>query len=67
MERGLILNTMSTAHGEYNHPPGRLGGWTTSRSAEEILDRQRQRVDIPAHARTAHNGLSQKRLEEDLC
>ena len=23
--------------------------------------------DIPARARTAHNGLLQKRLEEDLC
>ena len=23
--------------------------------------------NIPAHARTAHNGLLQKRLEEDLC
>ena len=26
-----------------------------------------QRVDIPAHARTAHKGLLQKRLEEDIC
>ena len=25
--------------------------------AEEMLDRQCQRVDIPIHARTAHNGL----------
>ena len=25
------------------------------------------RVDIPAHARTAHKRLLQKRLEEDLC
>ena len=36
-------------------------------SAEEMLDGQRQRVDIPAHARAAHKGLLQKRLEEDLC
>ena len=36
-------------------------------SAEEMLDSQHQRVDIPAHARTAHRGLLQKRLEEDLC
>ena len=28
---------------------------------------QHQRVDIPARARTAHEGLLQKRLEEDLC
>ena len=26
-----------------------------------------QRVAVPAHARTADNGLHQKRLEEDLC
>ena len=28
-----------------------------------MLDLQHQRVDIPAHARNAHNGLLQKRLE----
>ena len=26
-----------------------------------------QRVDVPAHVRTADNGLPQKRLEKDLC
>ena len=26
-----------------------------------------QRMNIPAHARTAQNGLPQKRLEEDSC
>ena len=36
-------------------------------SAEEMLDGKHQRVDIPAHARTAHKDLLQKRLEEDLC
>ena len=38
-------------------------------SAEEMLDEQFQRVDIPAHARIAHNGLLQKNqniLGEDL-
>ena len=50
-----------------NHPSGYLGGWATPWSAEEMLDGQHQRVDIPAYARTAHNGLLQKRLEEDLC
>ena len=34
---------------------------------QEMLDGQQQRVDIPVHARTVHNGLLQKRLEEDLC
>ena len=32
-----------------------------------MLNGQHQRVDIPAPARTAHKGLLQKRLEEDLC
>ena len=41
--------------------------WVTPWSAEEMLVRQCQREDIPAHARTAYNGLPQKRLEEDLC
>ena len=36
-------------------------------SAQEILDGQHQRVDIPAHARTAHNGLLQKTQEGNLC
>ena len=36
-------------------------------STEGMLDRQRQRVDIPAHTRIANNGsLPQKRPEEDL-
>ena len=34
-------------------------------SAEEMLDVQRQTADVSAYARTAHNGLLQKRL--DLC
>ena len=50
-----------------NHPSGHLGGLATPWSAEEMLDGQHQRVDIPAHARAAHTGLRQKRLEEDLC
>ena len=42
-----------------NHPSGQY-------LAEEMLDGQRQRVGIPAHATTAHNGHPLKRLEEDL-
>ena len=45
----------------WNHPSGHLGGWTTPWSAEEMLDGQ------CVHARTAHNGLLQKRLEENFC
>ena len=48
-------------------PSGHLGGWTLLWSAKEMFDEQHQRVDIPAHARTAHMGLLQKRLAEDLC
>ena len=59
-----------------NHPSGHLGRWATPWSAEEMLDGQQQRVDNPAHARTAHSDLLQKkqnkkntekRLEEYLC
>ena len=50
-----------------NHPSGHLEGWTTPWSAEKVLDEQHQRADIPAHVRTAHKSLLQKRLEEDLC
>ena len=41
--------------------------------ARKMLDGQRQIVDIPAHARTAYNGLLQQQkiktssLKEDLC
>ena len=34
---------------------------------EEMQGGQQQRVDIPVQARTAHKGLLQKRLEDDLC
>ena len=47
-----------------NHPSGHLAGWATSWSAEEMLERQHQRVDFPTHARTVQKGLLQKRLEE---
>ena len=50
-----------------NHPSGHFGGWLMLWSAEKMLDGQLERVDISAHARTAHTGLLQKRLEEDLC
>ena len=49
------------------HPSGHLGGWATLWSAEEMLEGQHQRVDMPAHARTAHNGLLQKTLEDNIC
>ena len=44
-----------------------LEGFATPWLTEKMLDGQHQRVDIPAHARTAHKGLLQKRLKEDLC
>ena len=46
-----------------NHPSGHLRGW----SAEEMLNEQHQKVDIPAHTRTVHSGLLQETLEENLC
>ena len=50
-----------------NHHPRHLAGWAAPWSAEELLDGQHQRVNIPAHVRTAYKGLLQKRLDEDLC
>ena len=50
-----------------NRPSGHLGELGTPWSAEEMLDGHHQTVDIPAHARAAHKGILQKRLEEDLC
>ena len=51
----------------WNYPSGFCGGWAVLEQAEEMLDGQHQRVGIYAHARTAHDGLLHKRLEEDLC
>ena len=45
---------------------GSPGEWAMPRSVEEMLNGQRQRVDVPAPAGTAYNGLPQKRLEEDF-
>ena len=51
-----------------NRPSGHpTRAWTTPWSAEEKLDGQRQRVNIPAHARTADSRQLQETLEEDLC
>ena len=40
---------------------------TVLQGAKEMLDGQHQRVDVPAHGGSAHKGLLQNRLEEDLC
>ena len=50
-----------------SHSWRHLGGSATPWLAEELLDGQRQSMDSLTHARTAHNGFLQKRLEEDLC
>ena len=51
---------------EYDRDLGlHLWEWATPWSAEEMLEGKRQRLDIPAHARTAQNGLLKKRREED--
>ena len=64
----LFLRTCRTPRQPLqHHPSGHLRGWATLWLVEEMLDGQHQRVDVPAHARTAHNGLLQTRLEEDLC
>ena len=44
-----------------------LGGFATPWSAEEMLDVEHQKVDIPVHAKMAHKGLLQRRLGENLC
>ena len=44
-----------------NHPSEQLGRWATPWSAEEMLDGKHQRADVFAHARTADNGLLQKK------
>ena len=64
---GLHGSGMSHAMTAFPKPSFRIGGWATPWSAEEMLDGQHQRVDVPAYARTAYKGLLQKRLEEDLC
>ena len=43
-----------------NNPSRHPGGWVKLWSAEEMLDEQHQRVNIPARARTAYGGLLQK-------
>ena len=67
LPRDGILHGSTPRQPLQNHPLGHLETRATPWSAEEILDRQHQWVDIPAHARTDHNGLLQKRLEEDFC
>ena len=58
-----------TCHDHLSQTILHLGRWVMSWSAQEMLEGQHQTVDIPSHARIAHDGLLQKRLEvkEDLC
>ena len=49
-----------------NRPSGHLRGWVMPWSVGKMLDGQQKERTFPAHARTAYNGLVQKRLDEDL-
>ena len=67
---GLLGNSPGNSgisHAMTASPKPSFGGTLDGGSAEDMLDGPHQRVDIPAYARTAHKGLLQKRLEEDLC
>ena len=66
METSMVWACHTSWQPLQNHSAGYLGGWVTLWSAEEMLDGQHQIADIPAHARSAHKGPLQKRLEEDL-
>ena len=50
-----------------NRLSGAPGMWAMPRSAEGMMDEDCQRVDVHAHAGTAHGGFSQKRLKEGPC
>ena len=41
-----------------DHPSEHPGSWAKPWSADEMLDGQHQRMDVLAHATTAHDGLS---------
>ena len=66
METCKVRSCHATRQPLQDRPSGHAGGLATPWLAEEMLDGQHQGEDIPAHARTAHKGLLQKRLEEDL-
>ena len=62
---GLSMSHVTTASPKPSFgAPWRVGDAVV---AEEMLDGQQEKVDIPVHARTAHKGFLQKRVEEDLC
>ena len=50
-----------------NHLSGYLGGWAMLWIAEKMQNGQHQRVDLPAHLRTAHKCLLPKTLRQDHC
>ena len=59
-EIDMVRACHTSRHPLHNHSSGHLGGWVMLWLAEEILDGQHQKVDIPTHAGTAHKGLPQK-------
>ena len=65
-KHGLVMSHTMTASQKPSFR-GHLGRWAVLCSAKEMLHGQHQRVDILALSGTAHKGLLQKRLEEDLC
>ena len=63
----LICHLLVPRQPLQNRPSWHLGGWETPWSAEEMLDGQHQRVDVPAYARAAPDGLLQICLEQNFC
>ena len=57
MTRSGMARAMSAFQQTNKKNQGSPGEWAMPRSAEEMLDGQRQRVDVPAPDATAYNGL----------
>ena len=57
MTRSGMARAMSAFQKKRKKNQGSPGEWAMPRSAEEMLDGQRQRVDVPAPDATAYNGL----------
>ena len=66
-ETGIARACHTSRQPLQNHSSRHFGEWAMPWPAEEMLAVQCERVDIPAHARTAHKGRLQKTLEKDLC
>ena len=64
-ETGMVQACHAPRQSLQHFPSENLRGWATPWSVKEMLDGQRERAEVPACARTAHDDFPQKKARKE--